>query len=548
MHNSLSTINNSPIDTFIFNNLPPRELQPEFVFNLPELRYPTRLNCVTELLDRHLDGDTADRMALRGPGVSWTYRQLSQEVNRIAHVLTDDLGLVPGNRVLLRGANSLRMAACWLAVIKAGGIAVPTMPLLRAHELTQIVDKAQVTIGLCADALSEELRLTQLRCPSLREVLVFDGVVGPGSLEARMISKPETFHAVDTAASDVCLIAFTSGTTGLPKGTMHVQQDMLAICDCFPSHVLRSRSEDIFIGTPPLAFTFGLGGLLLFPLRVGATAILHDRYTPLSLLQAITQYRATVCFTAPTFYRQMAQHATEYDLSSLRQCVSAGEALPVATRDLWRASSGLELVDGIGTTEMLHIFIASSSDQVRPGATGKPVPGYKACVVDDVGRQLPTGVIGRLAVKGPTGCRYLSDPRQAEQVINGWNLTGDAYEVDSDGYFWPHGRIDDMIVSAGYNIAAIEIENALLEHIAVAECAVVGVPDIERGQVVKAFVVVRAGLIADDTLGHELQEFVKRMIAPYKYPRRIEFRTVLPRTDSGKLQRFRLRIEAEPTC
>lgn len=287
---------------------------------------------------------------------------------------------------------------------------------------------------------------------------------------------------------------------------------------------------------------------MLFPLRVGATAILHDRYTPLSLLQAITQYRATVCFTAPTFYRQMAQHATEYDLSSLRQCVSAGEALPVATRDLWRASSGLELVDGIGTTEMLHIFIASSSDQVRPGATGKPVPGYKACVVDDVGRQLPTGVIGRLAVKGPTGCRYLSDPRQAEQVINGWNLTGDAYEVDSDGYFWPHGRIDDMIVSAGYNIAAIEIENALLEHIAVAECAVVGVPDIERGQVVKAFVVVRAGLIADDTLGHELQEFVKRMIAPYKYPRRIEFRTVLPRTDSGKLQRFRLRIEAEPTC
>jgi len=316
---------------------------------------------------------------------------------------------------------------------------------------------------------------------------------------------------------------------------------MLAICDCFPSRVLHSRGDDVFIGTPPLAFTFGLGGLLLFPLRVGATAILLERYTPQSLLQAIEKYGATICFTAPTFYRQMAQYASAHDLSSLRQCVSAGEALPVATRDLWRAASGLELVDGIGTTEMLHIFIASSSDQVRPGATGKPVPGYTACVVDELGQPLPAGTVGRLAVKGPTGCRYLSDSRQTEQVINGWNLTGDAYEMDSDGYFWPHGRIDDMIVSAGYNIAAIEIENALLEHPAVAECAVVGATDIERGQVVKAIVVVRPGLVASDALGRELQEFVKRTIAPYKYPRLIEFREALPRTDSGKLQRFRLK-------
>jgi len=528
-------------DTFASDNLPAPELQPEFIFELPELQYPARLNCVAELLDHAARGERANAVSLIGAGISWSYRELLQEVDRIAHVLRDDLRLVPGNRVLLRGANCPRLAACWLAVVKAGCIAVPTMPLLRARELAQIIDKARVDAALCASELQDELEQVRPDCPSLRDVVYFGGG-GQASLEARMADKPAVFPAANTSADDVCLIAFTSGTTGTPKGTMHVHRDMLAICDCFPRSVLRTRAQDVFIGTPPLAFTFGLGGLLLFPLRVGAATVLLERHTPESLLQAMQDYRATICFTAPTFYRQMAGQVAAHDLSSLRESVSAGEALPIDTRDRWRSATGLEMIDGIGTTEMLHIFIASTGADARPGATGKPVPGYHACVLDAAGQPAPVGVVGRLAVKGPTGCRYLADRRQSEHVLDGWNLTGDAYEMDADGYFWPRGRIDDMIVSAGYNIAAPEVENALLEHAAVAECAVVGVPDDERGQVVKAFVVIRDGSEVGAALASELQAFVKRTIAPYKYPRLIEFCDVLPRTETGKLQRFRLRL------
>ena len=349
------------------------------------------------------------------------------------------------------------------------------------------------------------------------------------------------FDALDTFAEDVCLIGFTSGTTGVPKGTMHFHRDILAICDCFPRSVLQSQEGDIFIGTPPLAFTFGLGGLLLFPLRVGATAVLLERLTPETLLQAIAAHRATVCFTAPTFYRQMAPLTPKYDLLSLKKTVSAGEALPKATRETWRNASGIEMIDGIGATEMLHIFISAAGADVRPGATGKPVPGYQACVLDDDGKRVPPGTVGHLAVKGPTGCRYLADDRQMNYVHDGWNLTGDAYCMDADGYFWYQARTDDMIISAGYNIAGPEVEEALLRHAKVAECAVVGWPDEERGQIVKAFVVLKPDGQAGDATMRELQEFVKQAIAPYKYPRAIEFCTALPRTETGKLQRFKLR-------
>jgi len=528
------------IDTFARDHLPPRDQWPELVFETPDLRYPDRLNCVVELLDKAVESGQGQHPAIRSPSATLTYAQLLALVNRIAHVLSEELALVPGSRVLLRGPNNPMMAACWLAVVKAGCIAVATMPLLRAKELKPIIEKAQCTAALCDVNLRDELELARAQCPVLASTLYFN-IDTPGSLDRLAADKPARFAAVDTAAEDVCIIAFTSGTTGVPKGTMHFHRDVMAICDCFPRSCLHVGAGDIFCGTPPLAFTFGLGGLLLFPLRFGASTLLLEKLTPTGLLSAIEQYRATICFTAPTFYRQMAGVAFDYDIASLAKCVSAGEALPLSTRELWEKETGLRLIDGIGATEMLHIFISAAGEDIRPGATGKPIPGYSACVLDDQGNLAPAGVVGRLAVKGPTGCRYLADERQKNYVQRGWNLTGDAYSMDEDGYFWYQARTDDMIISAGYNIAGPEVESALLLHPAVAECGVVGAPDAERGQIVKAFVVLKKDSVPGPELAQELQEFVKQTIAPYKYPRAVEFLKALPRTETGKLQRFKLR-------
>jgi 2-aminobenzoate-CoA ligase len=530
------------VDTFARDHLPPKEQWPEFLFELPELRYPAKFNCAAELLDRRVRAGEGARACIRAPGVQWTYADLLDRANRIARVLTEDMGVVPGNRVLLRGANNSMMAACWFAVVKAGAIAVATMPLLRAKELTDIVTKAEVTHALCDLRLAEELRAAQANCPTLRSIRHFNDA-SPGGLEAAMAGKPAHFRNVETAADDTCLIAFTSGTTGKPKGTMHFHRDVLAACDCWPKSTLRATRDDVFIGSPPLAFTFGLGGILLFPMRIGASTVLIEKAPPDLLLAAIAEFRATVCFTVPSSYRAMAAHVKEHDVSSLRKCVSAGEALPAATRKLWKEATGIEIIDGIGATEMLHIFISADEAHSRPGATGKPIPGYSARVMDDDGKALPPNQVGKLAVKGPTGCRYLADERQRNYVKDGWNYTGDAYLVDDDGYFVYQARTDDMIISAGYNIAGPEVEGALLAHPAVAECAVIGTPDEERGQVVSAFVVLREGAPESEDLAKELQDFVKRTIAPYKYPRRLEFRKSLPRTETGKLQRFRLRTE-----
>jgi 2-aminobenzoate-CoA ligase len=531
----------SHVDTFASDNLPPRELWPEFMFELPELVYPDRMNSATELLDRAVDRGWGSRTAIvAADGARWTYAELRSRANRIAHVLVDDLGLLPGNRVLLRGPNNPMLAACWFAVVKAGAIAVGSMPLLRAKELTDIVGKAAITHALCDARLAEELTAALPACPTLAHIAYFNAD-GPDSVEARMHDKAETFADVVTAIDDTCLIAFTSGTTGKPKGTMHFHRDILAACDCWPRSTLRARADDLFAGSPPLAFTFGLGGLLLFPLRIGAATLLLEKAPPDALLAAIATHRVSVLFTAPTSYRAMAAQVGQYDLSSLRKCVAAGEALPAATRNLWKAATGIDIIDGIGTTEMLHIFISHDEGHAKPGATGKPVPGYRACVMDDTGQPVPAGRVGKLAVKGPTGCRYLADERQKDYVRDGWNYTGDAYSIDDDGYFVYHARTDDMIISAGYNIAGPEVEGALLEHPAVAECGVIGAPDEQRGEIVKAFVVLKTGHIGDAAMARDLQEFVKRAIAPYKYPRAIEFATSLPRTETGKLQRFRLR-------
>ena len=529
------------LDTFANDNLPPRDLWPELVFDLPQLRYPERLNCGTTLLDRAVERGWGARRAIVAPdGSTWTYAQLLDRANRIARVLVEDLGLVPGNRVLLRAPNNPMHAACWFAVMKAGGIAVGTMPLLRAKELTDIITKAQVSHALCDGRLLAELEAARPVCPTLTTVVPF-GTGATDALEARMAAKAGSFANVDTAAEDTALIAFTSGTTGKPKGTMHFHRDVVAVCDCWPQSTLRAAPDSLFTGSPPLAFTFGLGGLLLFPLSIGAATLLLEKASPEMLLPAIAEHRVNVLVTAPTSYRAMAAEASRHDLSSLVKCASAGEALPAATRLLWKEATGIEIIDGIGATEMLHIFISHDEAHAKPGATGKPIPGYRACVMDDAGRPLPPGQVGKLAVKGPTGCRYLADERQTTYVKDGWNYTGDAYLVDADGDFVYQARTDDMIVSAGYNIAGPEVESALLLHPAVAECGVIGAPDEERGQIVKAFVVLKHGHTPDTPMARELQEFVKRTIAPYKYPRAVEFLDALPRTETGKLQRFRLR-------
>ncbi len=537
------------LDTYARDHLPPADEWPEFLLDSPDVAYPARMNCAVELVDAMVARGHGERVALRwrrdGAAATLTYAGLQALTNRIARVLVEDMGLVPGNRVLLRGPNNPMMAAAWLAAIKAGLVTVPTMPLLRAKELKQIIAKAQVSAMLCDAQLRTEAQYCMQAghehfCPELRQIMLFNDPA-PDALDSLAAAKPDDFAACDTAADDVCLIAFTSGTTGLPKGCMHFHRDVLAMCDLFPRHVIKPGPDDIFCGTPPLAFTFGLGGLLCFPLRVGASAVLAEKLTPDSLLELIQDFRATIVFTAPTFYRQMAALAGKYDIGSLQKSVSAGEALPDATRQLWKQATGIEMIDGIGGTEMIHVFVSSPPEEVRPGAIGKVVPGYVACVVDENMQPVPNGTPGRLAIKGPTGCRYLADERQRRFVQQGWNLPGDTFVQDDDGYFFYQARNDDMIVSAGYNIAGPEVEDALLRHEAVAECGVVGAPDDERGQLVKAFVVLKPGFDAGPELAAALQAFVKASIAPYKYPRAVVFVDALPRTETGKLQRFALR-------
>jgi 2-aminobenzoate-CoA ligase len=528
------------VDTFTRDNLPPADQQPPFSFALPELVYPGRLNCAVAFIDQHVGAGHGDAPCLLSPTETLTYADLQSRVNRIANVLVRDLGMVPGNRVLLRSANTPMLVAATFAVIKAGGVVVCTMPMLRARELTYPLAKAKISLALCDNRLKDEMEKAKASAsvPAIEVIYWSDG----GTLEALM-AKPgyEHFDAADTAQDDICLIGFTSGTTGEPKGTMHFHRDLMAICDAYSGQVLKPVASDRFIGSPPLAFTFGLGGLVLFPLRVGASAVLLETASPDRLMPAIAQYRATVCFTAPTAYRAMLAKLGEHDLSSLRKCVSAGEALPVSTFEAWKAATGLPLMDGIGATEMLHIFIAAPEERIRPGSTGLPVPGYEAAVLDENGKPVPDGTVGRLAVRGPTGCRYLADDRQKKYVAHGWNITGDSYIRDADGYFWYQARSDDMIVSSGYNIAGPEVESCLLTHPAVAECGVVGQPDEDRGMIVKAYVVLKSGHEGTPALTKTLQDYVKAEIAPYKYPRAIAYVIDLPRTNTGKLQRFELR-------
>ena len=605
------------VDRFIHDGLPPPDQQPNLRFDAPELQFPPQLNLVEELLDKAVQKGFAKRPMLRSPRITLTYADARERVDRIARVLVEDFGLVPGNRVLLRGGNSIGMALAWLAVVKAGLIAVATMPLLRAKELGDIIHTAQPALALCDVKLLEELQLAQAQCqcqcqsqsqslnlnlnqkqsqsqgqnqttpkpeatftaspnPWLMPIVPFNQMNEPGSLAVLSAQKDGDFKACPTAATDIALLAFTSGTTGKPKAAVHTHRDVLAACEAWPRHVLKATPDDIIIGSPPLAFTFGLGGLLIFPMWTGASVYFPDvAYTPESMARLMDEVGATICYSAPTFYRQMAPFIKERmalreaalpgasgtgtTLSKdappplrrsrhpLRICVSAGEALPDATRTLWRQATGIEMLDGIGATEMFHIFISSAGTDVRPGAIGKVVPGYTAKVVGDDGMEVPRGTVGQLAVIGPTGCNYFNDPRQANYVKAGWNYPGDAFTQDANGYFFYQARTDDMIITSGYNVGAPEVEDALLKHPAVLECAVVGKPDAERGMLVKAFVVLRPGHLdgvgdmGDAAMAKALQDFVKAAIAPFKYPREIEFVASLPRTETGKLQRFKLK-------
>jgi 2-aminobenzoate-CoA ligase len=524
------------VDTFARDHLPPFDQWPELLLDLPDVQYPDRLNCAEELLDKVVELHGPDRPAVLSPTETWSYGDLLRRSNQVAQVLVEDLGLVPGNRVLLRGPNNPWLVACWFGVLKSGGVVVTTMPLLRAGELRTTCDIAQVGLALCDHRFTDDLAKAQI--DGLR-TLTYGGPAA--DLDVMAEAKSGEFANVATAADDVSLLAFTSGTTGRPKATMHFHRDVLANADTFARHVLKPRPDDVFTGTPPLAFTFGLGGLVVFPLRVGASTLLVEKATPDELFRLVAEQRVTVLFTAPTAYRAVLPSLADLDISALRRCVSAGETLPRATSDAFFEATGIRIIDGIGSTEMLHIFISAADDDIRPGSTGKPVPGFVAQVVGRDMSPLPDGEVGRLAVRGPTGCRYLSDPRQLDYVRDGWNLTGDAYIRDADGYYWFQARADDMIISSGYNIAGPEVEGALMRHPDVTECGVVGLPDPDRGSVVTAYVVLRDGADRSEVAVKALQDFVKAEIAPYKYPRVIHFVDELPRTNTGKLQRFRLR-------
>ncbi|MBZ0328743.1 benzoate-CoA ligase family protein [Halomonas sp. ANAO-440] len=534
-------------DTFARDNLPPAEQYPALL--LDGFDYPDRLNAGVELCDRLVAQGHGERVALIGNGRQRTYRELAEWTNRLAHALVEDLGLRPGNRVLIRSANNPAMVACWLAATKAGAVVVNTMPMLRAGELSQIVDKAQVSLALCDSRLLDELEQCAADSAFLQRVVAFDGTANhDAELDRLALDKPTDFQAVATAADDVALLGFTSGTTGKPKATMHFHRDLLIIADGYAREVLQVTPDDVFVGSPPLAFTFGLGGLAIFPLRFGATAVLLERASPPNMLDIIREHRATVVFTAPTAYRTMlASPESGRELASLRMAVSAGETLPPPIYHDWIEKTGTPILDGIGATELLHIFISNRLDDHSPACTGKPVTGYEARVVDIDMNELPRGEVGRLAVRGPTGCRYLDDARQSGYVQGGWNITGDAFYQDEAGYFHFAARNDDMIVSAGYNIAGPEVEAALLAHDQVRECAVIGAPNGERGQIVEAFVVLSDEIEPDETCVQRLQDFVKQAIAPYKYPRSIRFVDELPKTATGKIQRFRLRQEHYPS-
>ena len=529
------------IDTFTRDNLPPADSWPEFL--MEGFDYPERLNAAVELTDAMVEKGFGDHTALIGNGRRRTYKELSDWTNRLAHVLSEDLGVKPGNRVLIRSANNPAMVACWLAATKVGAVVVNTMPMLRAGELAKIIDKAEISHALCDTRLMDELVTCAKTSAYLTSVVGFDGTSNhDAELDRLALEKPVTYEAVETGRDDVALLGFTSGTTGAPKATMHFHRDLLMIADGYAAEVLGVTSEDVFVGSPPLAFTFGLGGLAIFPLRFGASATLLENASPPNLIEIIEKYKATVCFTAPTAYRVMLRAMEEgADLSSLRAAVSAGETLPAPVYQDWIDKTGKPMLDGIGATEMLHIFISNRFDDHRPACTGKPVTGYQVRVLDSNGDEAPREEVGRLAVKGPTGCRYLADERQAEYVQDGWNVTGDSFVMDSDGYLHFAARNDDMIVSAGYNIAGPEVEAALLAHEAVAECAVIGAPDEARGEIVQAHVVLSEGHSASEALVKLLQDHVKAAIAPYKYPRRIVFTAALPKTETGKIQRFRLK-------
>ncbi|MGU3576117.1 AMP-binding protein [Brucellaceae bacterium C25G] len=529
------------IDDFSRRNLPPFEQWPELhTYNFD---YPEYLNAAVELTDAMVEKGFGDKTALIGNGRRRTYKELSDWTNRIAHALVEDYGIVPGNRILIRSGNNPAMVACWLAATKAGAVVVNTMPMLRAGELTKIVNKAEVCLALCDSRLMDDMLACAENNAFLNRVVAFDGTANhDAELDLAALDKPVNFNSIKTGRDDVALLGFTSGTTGEPKATMHFHRDLLMIADTYAHEVLGVNSTDIFVGSPPLAFTFGLGGLAIFPLRFGATATLLEQASPANMIKLIETYKATISFTAPTAYRVMLQAIENgADLSSLRAAVAAGETLPAPIYNAWIKATGKPLLDGIGATEMLHIFISNRLDDSAPASTGRPVKGYEAKVVDENMQEVPRNTIGRLVVRGPTGCRYLADKRQLDYVRDGWNLTGDAFIQDDEGYFHFAARNDDMIVSAGYNIAGPEVEAALLTHPSVSECAVIGVHDDERGQIVQAYIVLKQEAQQTDIMVKHLQDHVKRLIAPYKYPRRIIFVDTLPKTPTGKIQRFLLK-------
>ena len=524
-------------DNFAQDNLPNQDFHPEYSFlDLPQFQHPEMLNCVEKLLDSHIYEGRGSNVCIKTFTETWTYQDLFEKANQISHVLVDNLGLQSGNRVLIRSANNPMMVACWFAILKVGGIVVATMPLLRSKELITIIDCAKISHAFCDSELAEEINLVSSKY--LKKTCFYRN----GDLEKLMQSKPKTFLNYHSKSESVAIIGFTSGTTGLPKMTAHYHKDLLNICEAFPNYSLQPTQNDVFAGSPPLGFTFGLGGLVLFPMYFGASTFLIEKPSPDLLLKAIEEHKVSICFTAPTAWRIITTKVKEYNISSLRKCISAGETLPLKVWQDWFDATGLKIIDGIGATEMLHIFISSNENNMKPGATGKPITGYEAKVIDANGNEVPRNEIGRLAVRGITGCKYLNRiDKQKDYVQNSWNITGDIFRQDQDDYFWFVARGDDMIISSGYNIAAIEVESVLLTHDDIQECAVIGLPDEERGMLVCAYIVLNQNIKPTHDMKLTIQHWFKQVAAPYKYPRAIHFVAELPKTETGKIQRFKLK-------
>ncbi len=531
---------------------PPRELWPRFGLDFPEAReWPAKLNIAEVLVDDNLK--RGDKPAILYEDRQIKYRELQLMINKFGNALKV-LDVKPYDRVMLRLPNIPEFIVSSLAVQKLGAVSVPTFTLLKAKELSYIASDCEAKVLITTPSLLEDVEKAKGELKTIRHIVLADAK--PSEVEAPYIAfdylmddfKEATgLEPVRVDQDEVTLLLYTSGTTGPPKGCIHTHRHYLAVADCYAKNVLQAREDDVWGGPPTMAFAYGHTGLICNPLRHGATTSLvgSGRFEPASMFQLIEKHGISVFYGVPTAYRTMVALKHErgkYDFSSLRVCVTAGEPCPPSLYYTIKEFFGCEVLEHMGCTELFNGFISTRFGQVKPGSMGLAVPGYDVRILGDDGNEVKTGEVGHLAVAGPIGIRYWKLPeKQAESVRNGWNHTGDMAYKDEEGFFWFASRSDDIIKTAAYRVSPHEVEEALIKHGAVAEAGVIGVPDLERGQIIKAFIVLKPDHKPSSRLEEELRVFVKDQIAPYKAPKEVEFVKELPKTETGKIRRAELK-------